>query len=262
MKSNERPQDLAVQLWTVRSLCEDARGLASTLTALGAIGYRAAELAGLQTVPPGDVRRIMEDTGIECCSAHADSRQLLENPSSVVTTLRALGCGAVAYPHPRDQDFSSPEGVSMLCRRLSEAAAVFQSEGISFSYHHHSLELRRLDQRTILSMILDQTDPGLVQVELDTYWLQAGGVDPARWIARCAGRIPLLHLKDYGVDPEGRPLFREIGSGNLDWNEILPAAKNAGCRWLIVEQDDHWSTGNPLESLATSWRYLAQPRGR
>jgi sugar phosphate isomerase/epimerase len=216
------------------------------------------ELAGLGSIPPGVVRRIVQDAGMTSCSAHADSGQILEDPGAVVETMRALGCDSVAYPYPRNQDLSTPEGVTLLCRMLSDAGAVFHSEGITFSYHHHSIELQKLGGRTVLEMILEQTDPRLVQLQPDTYWLQAGGVDPSRWIARFAGRVPFLHVKDYGVDSAGRAVFREIGAGNLDWNGILSAAKKAGCRWHIVEQDDHWSSGDPVESLRASWNHLAR----
>ncbi|MGA2615220.1 MAG: sugar phosphate isomerase/epimerase [Spirochaetia bacterium] len=249
-------ETIAFQLWTVRSLCGDAPNFASTLAAIRSIGYRAVELAGVSAISPADVRRVLDDTGVRSCCVHADSEQILRDPGAVVAMLRSLGCDSVAYPYPRNQDLSSPEGVARLCRLLSDAGSVFHSEGITFSYHHHNLELQKLDGRPVLQEILDRTDPQHVRVELDTYWLQAGGVDPARWIERCAGRVPFLHIKDFGVDPKGKPVFREIGAGNLDWDGILKAAEKAGCTWLIVEQDDHWSTGDPVASLRTSWTYL------
>ncbi|HVO39900.1 MAG TPA: TIM barrel protein [Spirochaetia bacterium] len=250
--------NVAAQLWTVRSRCQDAAALASTLAALRSIGYRAVELAGLGGIPTDDVRSIVEGAGMTSCSAHADSEQILEDPGAVVRTMKALGCDSLAYPYPRNQDLSSPEGVSRLCRRLSRAGEVFHSEGITFSYHHHAIELQKVGGRTVLETILEQTDPRLLQLQPDTYWLQAGGVDPARWITRFAGRVPLLHVKDYGVDSAGKAIFREIGAGNLDWTGILSAARKAGCKWHIVEQDDHWSGGDPVESLRMSWYHLAR----
>jgi len=248
---------IAAQLWTVRSLLGDEKGLASTLGSLKSIGYDAVELIGLGAIPPASARRILDDSGLAACSAHADSQLILSDPGSVATMLHALGCGSVAYPYPRNQDVSTPEGVQKLCGQLSSAASVFRSEGISFSYHNHGIELQRLGEKTALQMIMEQTDPRLVGMELDTYWLQAGGVDPAAWIQRCKGRAALLHVKDYRVNAEGKPLFAEIGEGNLDWEKILSAAGKAGTRWLIVEQDDHWAGGDPVASLRTSRKYLS-----
>jgi sugar phosphate isomerase/epimerase len=253
--------NIAVQLWTVRSLLGDARGLASALRAIRRIGYHAVQLAGLGPIPPADVRRVLDDAGLKACSAHEDADELLADPGRVAERLHVYGCASVAYPYPKNQDLSSVKGVQRLCRALTKAGKVFRAEGILFAYHHHHLEFQRLGGRTVMDMILEQVDPGLLEIEPDTYWLQAGGVDPVEWIRRCARRESLLHLKDYGVDPTGKPLFREIGAGNLDWNRILPAARRAGCRWYIVEQDDHWRTGDPLASLRESWRFLRRMPG-
>jgi sugar phosphate isomerase/epimerase len=248
---------IAAQLWTVRHLCGDAKGLASTLSRLKAIGYDAVELVALGAIPPDSVRRILDDCGITACSAHADSQLILSDPGAVAAMLHAVGCSSVAYPYPRNQDVASPQGVERLCRLLSSAASVFHSEGISFFYHNHALELQRLGERTALQMIMEQTDHRLMGMELDTYWLQAGGVDPAAWIERCNGRAALLHVKDYGITADGKPRFAEIGAGNLDWEKVLGAAARAGTRWLIVEQDDAWAV-DPVESLRTSWQYLSR----
>ncbi len=85
--------------------------------------------------------------------------------------------------------------------------------------------------------------------------MQAGGGDPVAWCERLTGRLPLIHLKDFGVDKDGKPVIGEIGAGNLAWDRILPAAERSGCRWFIVEQDT--CPGDPFDSLATSWRFLA-----
>jgi sugar phosphate isomerase/epimerase len=251
-----RQENIAAQLWTVRSLLGNARGLAETLRAVRRIGYRAVQLAGLGTISPQDVRRALDDAGLKACSAHEDGDEILERPRQVAERVHLYGCASVAYPYPKNQDLSSVKGVQRLCRALTKAGKVFRAEGILFAYHHHHLEFQRLGGRIVMDMILEQVDPELLEIEPDTYWLQAGGVDPVDWIRRLARRETLLHLKDYGVDPAGKPLFREIGAGNLDWARILPAARRAGCRWYIVEQDDHFRTGDPLASLRESWRFL------
>ena len=105
-------------------------------------------------------------------------------------------------------------------------------------------------------MLLAETDPKAVAAELDTYWIQAGGGDPVEWLGRLKNRVPILHIKDYGVDAKGKAMFEEIGQGNLDWEKILPAAKRAGCRWYVVEQDSDWENGDPFQSLKMSLTYL------
>ena len=105
------------------------------------------------------------------------------------------------------------------------------------------------------------TDPKLVQLETDVFWLSVAGVDPVKFLKDHAGRVALVHLKD--KDPaqakqynEGVPhgTFREVGSGNLDFKAILNTAHDIGVKHYFVEQD--WTPGDPLVSLKKSYDYL------
>ena len=104
-------------------------------------------------------------------------------------------------------------------------------------------------------MLYEQADPNMLKAELDVYWVQAGGADPAFWIAKCAGREPLLHLKDMTMGPGREQRYAEVGEGNLNWLAILAAAKEGGVEWYLVEQDLCYDR-DPFESLAISYRNL------
>ena len=95
----------------------------------------------------------------------------------------------------------------------------------------------------------------MLKFELDVYWIQAGGADPAAWVYRCAEREPLLHLKDMRITPEREQRYAEIGEGNLNWSAILGAAEESGVEWYLVEQDQCYDL-DPFESLAISYRNL------
>ena len=89
--------------------------------------------------------------------------------------------------------------------------------------------------------------------ELDTYWLQHGGADPAHWIGKLKGRVPLVHLKDMAVQGT-TPIMAEVGEGNMNWEAILASCRAAGVRWYIVEQDI--CQRDPFESLRISLQNL------
>jgi sugar phosphate isomerase/epimerase len=95
-----------------------------------------------------------------------------------------------------------------------------------------------------------------LQGEIDTYWVQYGGGNSTAWCHRLQNRLPLIHLKDYGLTTESEPVFREIGYGNLDFKEIVPAAEKAGCEWFIIEQDT--CPGSPFDSLQLSFQYIKE----
>jgi sugar phosphate isomerase/epimerase len=104
---------------------------------------------------------------------------------------------------------------------------------------------------------MENSDPKHVGMEIDTHWVQAGGGDPAAWIAKVArrGPAPVIHFKDFAVDAETRERrFAEIGEGNLNWPAILEACRAASVEYVLVEQDT--CDGNPFDSLEKSYRNL------
>jgi sugar phosphate isomerase/epimerase len=115
--------------------------------------------------------------------------------------------------------------------------------------------LKRFEGKTWLAQLYDQASPDILKAEIDTYWIQAGGGDPAWWVERCAGREPLLHVKDMAVGPDREQRMAEIGEGNLNWPTILAAARAGGVEWVLVEQDTCYGR-DPFESLEISYKNL------
>lgn len=251
-----KKEKIAAQLYSVRDFCNDAHDFVETLQKVRIIGYKAVELNSLGPLPPRELARVLESEGLVCSSTHEDAEELLTDPDAVVERLNVLGCTATVYPYPKDQDFSTLEGVRRLCKALNRTGKQLKKAGVTFAYHNHNLEFHRFNGKTILEWILAETDPETLEIELDTHWVQAGGGDPVDWLARLKGRVSLLHVKDFGVDPKGKATFEEIGQGNLKWDRIVPAAKRAGCKWYIVEQDSDWEGGDPFLSLKMSLAFL------
>jgi sugar phosphate isomerase/epimerase len=251
-----KKEKIAAQLYTVRDYCNDAHEIVESLKKVRSIGFKAVQLSSLGPLPPHELVRVLDGEGLTCCSTHEDSEELLTDPEAVIERLSILRCTAAAYQSPNGQDLSTLEGVKRLCKALSRTGKLLKKAGITFAYHNHSLEFHRINGRTVLEWIMSETDPEYLEAELDTYWVQAGGGDTVEWLARVKGRASLIHLKDFGVDPKGKATYEEIGQGNLTWGRIIPAAKRAGCRWYIIEQDSDWEAGDPFESLKLSLAYL------
>jgi len=86
---------------------------------------------------------------------------------------------------------------------------------------------------------------------LDTYWVQAAGADPALWLEKLAGRIPCIHLKDYGFDRSMQP----VGEGNINFDRVFAKAEAGGTQYMLVEQDN-CNGEDPIECLRRSYEYL------
>jgi sugar phosphate isomerase/epimerase len=164
------------------------------------------------------------------------------------------GCKYVVVPALPDE-YRSASGFKRFALEAARLARDLQPSGLRLAYHNHSFELQRWDGQTGLDALFAAAQGDALQAELDTYWLQYGGANPAAWIRKLKGRVPLIHLKDMAVD-RGNPLMTEVGEGNLDWPDILSACKEAGTEWLVVEQDE--CRRDPIESLAISYKNLAK----
>ena len=114
-----KKERIAAQIYSVRDYCNDAHDLAETLGKVRSLGYVAVQLSSLGPLPPHELARVLKDQGLTCCSTHEDSEELLTDPESVIERLNVLGCTATAYPYPKDQDFTTQEGVRRLCKALN-----------------------------------------------------------------------------------------------------------------------------------------------
>jgi len=150
-------------------------------------------------------------------------------------------------------EYRSLDGLKRFLDELGPVSEKLAKEGIGFSYHNH--ELARYGDKTWLEMLYEQASPEQLKAEIDVYWIQAGGGDPAAWIKKYRGRQSLLHLKDMVVTQNGEQRQAEIGEGNLNWPSILQAALESGVEWYLVEQDTCYNR-DPFESLAISYHNL------
>ncbi len=250
MKINQ----VAAQLYTVRDFCRTAADLAATARKIRAIGYPAVQLSGLGPIPTAEIVRIMADEGLVICATHEPGDTILNQPEQAVARLQELGCRLTAYPWPGGIDFGDAAQIDNLARKLDAAGAKFRAAGLTLGYHNHDMEFVKFQGATVLDYIFAHTDPKHVVGELDTYWIQHGGGDCVEWCRKLRGRLPFIHLKDYGVNLARQAVYCEIGAGNLPFPRIVAEAEASGCGWFIIEQDT--CPGDPFDSLRQSFEYV------
>jgi sugar phosphate isomerase/epimerase len=149
-----------------------------------------------------------------------------------------------------------------LAAKLSKAGEACRKAGLQLGYHPHAFEYETIGGRRPIDVLLKETDPKLLALELDVFWSSIAGVSPLQMLEDYKGRVPLLHMKDLtrgtpvqydeGKVPHGA--FTEIGNGSVDFAAVLKAAPAAGACYYYVEQD--YATGDPLDSLRTSYATL------
>ncbi len=243
---------IAATLYTVRQFTQTPEDIAKTLHKIKSIGYDAVQLSALGPIDPKKLRKMLDNEGLTVAATHTDYHQLRNEPEQVIEEHQILGCQYVAIGSI-PPEYRNLEGYQHFAQEASEVANRLEEGGLVFGYHNHSFELERFNGKTGLEILYSESDPKLFTSEIDTYWIQHGGGDPALWIRNLKKRAPLVHLKDMAVK-EGQPIFAEVGEGNLNWPAILAACKEAGVIWYIVEQDI--CQRDPFESLGMSLRNL------
>lgn len=248
-----RADQIAAQLYTVREFLKTPAEVAAALKKIKAIGYAGVELASVGAIPEAELAVMLKDAGLVCASSHESGATILDDPQAIICRLQTLGCTRVACSGP-SMKLDSLDTVRRFAQGLSASGKVMKEAGIALSYHNHSHEFRRLDGKLILETIYAESDPQYLGGQLDTYWVQHGGGDTEDWCRGLKGRLPSIHVKDYGISEENQPTFFEIGYGNLTWKPIIAACDDAGCEWFIVEQDR--CARDPFESLQMSFEYM------
>lgn len=245
---------IGAQLYTLRAHCQTLDGVAATLERVRAIGYTAVQISGFGFVDPRGVAAAVRAAGVTVAGTHVGWNRFLRELDAVIEEHLLWGCRHAAIGI-LPAEYNTADGAARFLGELAPVAARLAAHGIDFSYHNHNHEFVRYGGRTWLERLYADADPAMLKAELDTYWVQAGGGDPAEWVRRLAGREPLLHLKDMCVTPEREQRFAEVGEGNLNWPAILAAAEAGGVEYLLVEQDDCYGR-DPFACLATSCRNL------
>lgn len=255
-------------------------GAYETLKKLHEIGFHCIELSQIEMNPENvrEIRRACDDFHIHIAAMSAalegnpgmKMENLSDDYEKIIQDCKTLDCGFLRIGMLPFQCMASLEKVLEFCTKMDTMAVRLKKDGIDLYYHNHHIEFRKYDGEYLLDIIRKHSPH--VGFELDVHWIQRGGEDPLRIIRQYAGKVSLLHLKDYriGAIPDDAfaslakgdfmtfmnsftnvVQFAEVGEGNLNMKEIIETGIAAGAKFFLIEQDDQYGK-NPFESLQIS----------
>jgi len=250
---------IALQIYTLRSLTLPP---AEVLAAVAGAGYAGIEMAGTFApgMPAGDLRKLLDEAGLQVVSAHISIDALEADLPGVVRDQKTLGNKMIIVPWVApDQRGQTAAAWQALGARLARIARRCAAAGMDFMYHNHDFEMVLIDGHPAIDWLMQGAAEAGVPIgfEMDVAWAQHGGQDVPALLERYAGRVARLHAKDLAVDPNANPAEKglaDVGSGKLDWDAILPAASKAGVEWYVVEHD---FPSDPLGSIRNSYTFLS-----
>lgn len=240
---------VGLQLYTVRDRMEFS--VERTLYDVAQIGYKEVEFAGYFGRPPRAIKQLLDRNGLKSPSAHVGLDKLRTGWYRTLNEASQMDQKwlVIAWLPPEDRD--SIDAVKRAADLLNRSARDAKTFKIRVAYHNHDWEFQEVEGRRIFDILLEETDPELVDFEMDLYWITKAGADPLRYFAAHPKRFPLLHLKDSAGAPDHR--MTEVGKGTIDFAAVFRSAEQAGIKHCYVEHDN---PTDPMASVATSFRYL------
>jgi sugar phosphate isomerase/epimerase len=278
---------IGLQLYTVGS--DMQKDFDGTLKKIAQIGYKAVEGASFASFAgksPADLRKSFSDAGLVCPSAHVVQTTMTDDEMAKLIDfchnlgLRYMVCATtpVGPPAPPPQqgltpdqrraaaaarlNNLTPDDFKRTAEVFNKIGAQINRAGMQFAYHNHALEFKSFpDGTTGLDVLIQSSEKGTVNYELDCGWVVYAGHDPVALLKKYSDRIKMLHVKDEkaGYPPSigfGGAPTTEVGKGAVDWKAVFEAAKGADIQHYFVEQEPPFSEMPPLDAIKVSYDYL------
>jgi sugar phosphate isomerase/epimerase len=244
-----------------------ARDVEGTLARVAALGYEEVETYGFDPDrlafygldAPVFAQRLKHH-GLAAISGHFDFNryvstsldELARYADRCIEGARAIGQSYITWPYLEPGD-RTIEKFKIVAERLNHAGARIRRAGLQLAYHNHDYEFVEHDGRIGYDVILGETDPDLVKLQIDLYWIaRASKLSPHEWFTRQPGRFVMWHVKDmHKVSRD----YTEVGSGSIDFSRIWPHAGLSGMQHYFVEQGGNF-THDPFRSVADSAEYV------
>ncbi len=249
--AEEDISDFGLQLYTLRDVIGDDPE--EILRQVAEFGYKQIEsyegqLGMFWGMGNTGFRQYLDELGLTMISSHANVFQDYEQK---VEELAEIGVPYIVCPWIGAQD--TIDDYIEMAATFNQLGEIANEAGLKFAYHNHAYTFHELEGEIPQAVLMDNTDPDLVEYQMDIYWVVAGGHDPVEWLQRYPGRFTSSHVKDFanGEEPESVVL----GTGEIDYPPLLQLAREAGMEYFIVEQEAYTNT-TPIEAVRDNAEYL------
>ncbi len=254
---------LGLQVWSLRDTAKT--DLPGSLDLIKSYGLTEIEANGTPPVPIDDYAKLIKDRGLVAIGAHFPYDGLVKDTATMVHNAKVLGlkyAGTAWIPHDGKTGLTA-EGAHQAAKDFNTIGAAFRAEGIKFVWHPHGFEFVPLASeggKTAFEIIMEETKPENLELEMDVFWVFHAGQDPVALLKKYPGRWTLLHVKDIrkgavtGLSTgHAAPIDNvAVGAGQIDWPSLLKTAEETGAKYYFIEDE----TPTPLVCIPDSLKYL------
>ncbi|WP_227937740.1 sugar phosphate isomerase/epimerase family protein [Alkalihalobacillus deserti] len=268
---------IGVQMMMLKGKVEEL-GVYETMRKIQELGYHAVEVSQIPMTAENvsELKRASADFNIEIAALSAAVDPMLPDApgetlskdfEKIVNDCKELNCNFLRIGMMPLNIMGDKEQIMTFIDKAEGLAERLAEHGIDLYYHTHHLEFQKFDGEYLLDMIKNNTSK--LGFELDVHWIQRAGENPVEFVKQYAGRVSLLHLKDYRIgqmdlsEVDFKDIakfmqiftntieFAEVGEGNLNMPAIIEAGLESGAQYFLVEQDDVYGR-DPFDCLKTS----------
>ncbi|MFD1677227.1 sugar phosphate isomerase/epimerase family protein [Alicyclobacillus fodiniaquatilis] len=233
-------------VWGSERLFSDYLGILKEVETLGFQGVET-NLRALENARDA-IQPFLAERDLVILSAHTNIVELVDNPErqqQVLQLLPELGVQYLLISSPHD---STVEDFQRFAATLNAFGAEAKAKGIQVCFHNHNWELQ--DDCRLLNTLVENTDADALGLAADLGWVMRSETTVEHFLSQFGNRLKYMHIKDVR-DGE----WTELGTGELQLDEVLPLISAMNLPWLVVEQDT--TNKRPMESMRISFEYLS-----
>lgn len=233
------------------------KDVAGTLDKIKAMGITNLEMSNLFGKTAAEMRALFDERGMRCTSYGVGYDDMLKKPETVMTNAKALGARYVRVAWIPHEGKFSRETARKAAEDFNTFGKYLRENGLQFCYHNHGYEFQPDGEGTLFDYLVAQTNPDYVNFEMDIAWTYLPGQDPAKLLLKYPKRFKLMHLKDVRKGVAGNDQGKlapensvALGTGQLDLNAILKAARKSSVEFLYIEDESPAAEQQVPQSLA------------
>ena len=227
-------ENIGLQLYSIKELTQ--KDFPGSLRKVAELGYDGVEFAGYFNTPAADLRKILADAGLKSAGSHVGIDSLTHSLDQVLAYSLEINDPYIICPFLPTEMRNSLDAYKRTAEQFNKIGQKCKENHIRLGYHNHGFEFEKFDDRFGLDILFEYTQPDLLFMELDTFWVEYSGLRSVDVINQYKQRCPVLHIKDMKSMDE--KINTEIGNGIMDFKEITALGKKYHVEWYTIEQEE------------------------